>query len=182
MRINGGAERIKYSNGKLIIDVSAVEDDIKKIMAYIAKGKKVSIDIKRERRSNDANDYCWVLCQKLAEKLSDDGVTYTSEQIYRHAIRQTGEPTYLPIRDDAVNAWLRNWRSKGVGWIADKLGPSKLNGYTKIVTYQGSSTYDSKEMSRLIDFLVEECQEQGIETRPRAYVNALLDEWSGKNG
>ena len=99
MRIVGDTNNVKYHNGNLIISCGAWhEDDIQKIMKYMSTGKKISIDIKRERRSVDANAYMWVLLDKLANKLSNDGIVYTAEALYKHAIHMTGRPTYLPIR------------------------------------------------------------------------------------
>lgn len=177
MRIDGGAEKIKYYNGKLIIDCSAVEDDILKLMAYIAKGKRVSIEIKREKRSREANNYLWELLNKLAQKLSNDGVIYTAEQLYRHAIRMTGEPTYLPVKKEAVQAFKRVWRADKIGRVVEVIGDSKLAGYVVVAAYKGSSEYDSKEMSRLIDYVIEECQIQGLETKPKQYVDSLIKDW-----
>ena len=180
MRIVGDTNNVKYHNGNLIISCGAWhEDDIQKIMKYMSTGKKISIDIKRERRSVDANAYMWVLLDKLANKLSNDGVIYTAEALYKHAIHMTGRPTYLPIRKDAVEAFRRQWRMDRVGRIAEVMGESKLPGYVVVAAYQGSSEYDSKEMSRLIDFIVEECKEQGIETQSPEYIKRLLKEWGG---
>lgn len=178
MRITGSANNVRYVNGKLIIDCAAChEDDINKIVKYMSTGKKISIDIKREKRSVDANSYLWELLGKLANKLSNDGVVYTAEQIYRHAIRMTGEPTYVPIKKEAVEAFKRHWRADKVGRIAEVVGDSKIAGYVIMAVYSGSSEYDSKEMSRLIDFVVEECKAQGVETKPPYYISGLVDEW-----
>ena len=35
-------------------------------------------------------------------------------------------------------------------------------------------------MARLIDFLQDECRRQGIETRPKEEVEAMLKEWGEK--
>ena len=180
MRITGSANNVRYVNGKLFIDCAAChEDDINKIVKYMSTGKRISIDIKREKRSVDANAYMWVLLDKLANKLSNDGVVYTSEMLYKHAIHMTGRPTYLPIRRDAVEAFKRQWRMDRIGRIAEVMGESKIPGYVVVAAYQGSSEYDSKEMSRLIDFIVEECKEQGIETQSPEYIKRLLTEWGG---
>ena len=132
MRIVGDANNVKYQNGNLIISYGAWhEDDINKIMKYMSTGKKISIDIKREKRSVDANAYMWVLLDKLANKLSNDGVVYTSEMLYKHAIHMTGRPTYLPIRKDAVEAFRRQWRMDRIGRIAEVMGESKIPGFPK---------------------------------------------------
>lgn len=183
MKLTANAKNIKNENGRLVIEYPrALEGDVLKLIQYVSGGRRLNIEFKREKRSLEANDYTWVLCQKLAEKLSDDGVLYTKEQVYRHAIKSVMSPTYLPIADKAVEGFIKVWRGNGIGWIAEVVDKSKLAGYTKIAVYQGSSTYDSKEMSRLISFLVEECKEQGIETRAPQDITSLLREWSVKNG
>ena len=47
--------------------------------------------------------------------------------------------------------------------------------YYKVFT--GSSTYDTKEMSVLVNGVVSECQEQGIETMPPAELGRMLEMW-----
>lgn len=183
MKLTASAKNIKNENGRLLIEYPPeLEGDVLKLVQYVNSGRRLNIEFKREKRSHEANDYAWVLCQKLAEKLSDDGVLHTKEQVYRHAIKSVMSPTYLPIADKAVEGFIRVWRGNGIGWIAEVVGKSKLTGYIKVAVYQGSSTYDSKEMSRLISFLVEECKEQNIETRSPRDIANLLKGWSAKNG
>ena len=43
--------------------------------------------------------------------------------------------------------------------------------------FRGSSTYDTKEMSLLIDGTVSECKEQGIETLPPEELERMLAKW-----
>ena len=56
-------------------------------------------------------------------------------------------------------------------------GESKLEGYVNVISYYGSSEYDTAQMSRLIDLLIAECREQGIETKTPAELAALMEEW-----
>jgi hypothetical protein len=114
----------------------------------------------REHRSLDANAYAWVLMGKLAAKLR-----ITKTEVYRQYIREIGdnfEP--VPVRNDAVDTWKRNWEAKGDGWVCDIMGPSKLEGYTVMLCYYGSSTYDTRQMSVLLDAIIADCKAQGIET------------------
>ena len=46
--------------------------------------------------------------------------------------------------------------------------------------YYGSSTYDTKEMSRLIDEVVSRAAELGIETIPKNELAELEEEWGAK--
>jgi hypothetical protein len=55
--------------------------------------------------------------------------------------------------------------------------PSKIEGCTNVVLYYGSSTYDKAQMSRLINNIVEECRQLGIETKSAEEVDSLLRQW-----
>lgn len=143
-------------------------DDMKEGKVYEAELKE-----HRERRSLDANSYFWVLCGKLASK-----VGLSKEEVYRTLIKNVGDNfEIVPIRNDAVDKWISNWESKGIGWVCDILGESKLDGYTNIITYYGSSTYDTKQMSSLINLIVQDCKEQGIETMTPAELSLMLEYW-----
>ena len=49
-----------------------------------------------------------------------------------------------------------------------------------MVTYYGSSSYNSSEMAKLIDLVVQECQQQGIETKTPVEISSLLERWDKK--
>ena len=50
---------------------------------------------------------------------------------------------------------------------------SKLKGYTNVITYYGSSSYNTREMTRLIDLIVQECQQLEIETKSVEEIKSL---------
>jgi hypothetical protein len=159
--ISGKAEYILTSNDK---PTEELNDLI---------GKELSVEIKpyKARRSLDANAYCWVLCQKLAEKIGG-----TKEDIYKEAIRKAGQFDYIAVTEKATDQFIKAWQSKGLGWYAEAL-ESKIDGCKKVMVYYGSSVYDSKEMAHLIDYIVEECKEQGIETMTPDELAILKQEW-----
>ena len=141
--------------------------------------EKVSVKMgkHRERRSNDANAYCWVLIGKLAERLN-----IPRDEIYRDAIKQIGgNYEVVCTTDNAVDNLCRGWRKNGIGWQTDTM-PSKIKGCTNVLLYYGSSTYDTAQMSRLINILVDACKEQGIETRTPDEIANLLSLWGEDNG
>lgn len=122
---------------------------------------KITIELKpyREKRSRDANAYFWKLCGDLAAKLR-----IPKEDIYREYVREIGGNYYTTcLKEDEVQAACDCWARNGIGWIYDIL-PSKLNGCKIALLYYGSSEYDTAQMSRLIDMVVYDCKEQGIET------------------
>lgn len=123
--------------------------------------KPLAITVKefRQKRSLSQNSYLWLLLDKLAEKLNR-----SKEDIYKIYVKDYGVFEVLPIKNEAVDRFITNWSKNGLGWFTEDLGESKLNGYTKLIAYYGSSTYNSKEMARLIDAVIQECEEQGIQT------------------
>lgn len=137
-------------------------EHLKDLKQHVDGGKLLDVTIKkfRKKRSLDANAYLWILLQELAVKLES-----SKEDIYRTFIKDYGSHETIPLRNDVVEKWCSNWSSKGIGWLTDNLGDSKLEGYTNIVNYYGTSTYDTAEMARLLDQVVEECKANGIETK-----------------
>ena len=143
-------------------------------------GDKLTVKVNkyRKRRSLDANDYCWVLCQKLAEVLSLSGkINLTKEEVYRKHIREVGQFVDIPLKAEAVEDYKRHWEAKGDGWICEVLADSKLPGYKKVRTYFGSSSYDTREMSVLINSIVDDCKEQGIETMTPDELKSMVEAW-----
>lgn len=137
------------------------------------QNNKLNIDIKkyRPRRSLDANAYMWVLLGKI-----QDVVDIPKETIYRDLIKYIGSYEVIPIKNEAVEKFRDAWSKNGLGWVTDTV-KSKLDGFTNVVAYYGSSTYDTKEMSRLIDLVIQECNQLGIETKTDEEIKALMESW-----
>lgn len=127
----------------------------------------------KKHRSLDANAYFWVLVGKLA------AVTKTpKDMIYRQMIKDIGDNfEVVPIKEEHVDHWKEIWSRHGLGWVCDDAGESKIKGYHNMVCYFGSSTYDSAQMSRLIDSAVFECSQLGIETMTPAELAQLVGDW-----
>ena len=140
--------------------------------------KKLSIEIKpyREKRSLDANAYCWKLINELAERLNK-----SPKDIYRAAIRDIGgNSEVVCVKNAAVKKLRQGWAKNGIGWQTETF-PSKLDGCTNVVLYYGSSEYDTKQMSQLIDIIVQECKEQGIQTETPNRIAELKSLWGEAN-
>lgn len=125
------------------------------------RDKDVDVEIKkhREKRSLDANNFCWALCSDIGKALKPP---LSKEDVYRKAIREVGVYTPVPIKENAVESWCAKWSTGGTGWFCDVIDDSKLKGYKLIHAYYGTSTYNTKEMSLLIDSLVDDAEQMGI--------------------
>lgn len=100
-----------------------------------------------------------------------------AEEIYKIEIKNIGVFEILPIKNKAVEKFKQAWQRNGIGWICEEIGKSKIDGYTNLKAYYGSSTYDSKEMSRLIDSIVEDCKLQGIPTDTPEQIEKYKEMW-----
>lgn len=132
----------------------------------------VSIKRRKKKRSLDANAYMWVLLRELAFKLENSPI-----ELYKHYVRGFGQYYVIPVREDALEAFSKVWSSHGIAWFVDDIGPCRRTaGYHNLKAYYGTSEYDTKAMSRLIDEVVLDCKAQGIETMSREEINYLLKE------
>ena len=143
--------------------------------AYNFKAGNYEIERKRKKRSNDANAYLFVLADKLAEKLN-----IPKEEIYRNCIKEIGGVSEVVcVKNEAVEKLCDGWKRNGLGWQTDTM-PSKIKGCTNVVLYYGSSTYNTEQMSRLIENIVEDCKIQGIETRTPQEIADMLSLWESE--
>lgn len=126
----------------------------------------------KRKRSLDANAYCWVLLDKLAYTLHR-----SKTDIYREYVRNIGGVSdTVCVQDKAVAALRKAWEHNGIGWQSETL-PSKVKGCTNVILYYGSSTYDTAQMSRLIDMAVSDCKALGIDTASPRMIESLVARW-----
>lgn len=142
-------------------------------------GQELEIEIKkqRKRRSLDANAYFWALAGKLAAKLQ-----ISPTEVYRHYIPDVGgnyETVTVAVQGAAKLQEM--WSAHGKGWLTEAL-PATTQGYVTVLLYYGSSTYDSAQMSRLIDMIVTDCKSNGIETLTPDKLDAMKERWSHAQG
>lgn len=138
----------------------------------------IKIDKYRKKRSLNANAYFWKLCGDLAEKLSDEKVTYTKEEIYLKSIKEIGVYKDFENLSPSDARTLRHaWEMLGTGWITEQVDfmPDGVNAVVRC--YYGSSQYNTKQMSRLIDNIVQDCEAVGIDTKTPDEIANMLSLW-----
>ena len=161
----------EWSAGKLIL--STADPEAMRFAIGFEAGD-YSLAKAKKKRSLDANAYAWVLIDKIAEVMRLGKV-----EVYRNAIRDVGGTSEIfCMQEKAVNTFRRCWEGNGVGWQTETM-PSKLPGCVNVIGYYGSSAYDTKQMSVLIDHLVQDAKALGIETMPPDRLNSLLEAWDG---
>lgn len=152
----------------------ALDGDMRETFSELhAEDVEITVKKYRKKRSLDANAYAWVIIDKLAAKLN-----LPKADVYRECIRSIGGVSQtVCVMEKAADALIDGWRHNGLGWFAETF-PSKIDGCTNVILYFGSSTYDTKQMSALIDYLVEACILQGIETATQDEIAKYKEEWT----
>lgn len=143
------------------------------IMGWLwGKDREQLFEIKeyKKKRSLNANSYCWVLLQKLADKLNT-----TKEELYRKYIKEKGIFRTITIDNQAVSTFIHLWEEKGLGWICEVLNENDTT--TDLIAYYGTSSYNTSQMAHYVDYIVEECKLQGIETMTQEELDSLKENW-----
>jgi hypothetical protein len=167
-----GAPFRDYSNGKwlLTFETSEVPEVYDK-----TKDKELNMELKeyRRRRSLNANAYFHVLVDKLAEVRGLSHAEMHNILICRYGY--VDDEIKNIIMDDSIpweqldSIHLRPTKHTRV------LDNGKL--YRVYEVMRGSHTYDTKEMSRLIDGTVSDAKEQGIETLSPDELERMKQQW-----
>jgi hypothetical protein len=185
MELKANNLQIKKSlNGdtELIFSVADKDNKIAKLISEDTTLKefiKLKFEKWREKRSLDANAYMWVLLGKIAEH---ESIKSTAEELYKKYIKNVGVYEIMPIKTIAVDAYINRWTRNGKGWFCEVLGESKLAGYTNVITYFGSSSYDSAEMARVIKEIIIDAKELGIQTATPEEQQKMLSLMETNNG
>ena len=88
-------------------------------------------------------------------------------------LRRYGEYTYICVKPKAVPMLKRQWRE------CEEIGDIDINGTTatQLLCYYGSSTYDTKQFSRLLDGVISEMKELGLTPPPSKEMRRSLEMW-----
>lgn len=138
-------------------------------------GLKIDVCRYREQRSVNANAYFHLLVNKIAKKLniSDDECKVKMNLEYGTIAtsKKTGKEVVIKLPSDVDITEFYDYAK----WIGEKEEKGlKLSYY---VLYKQTHTLDTKEMSKLIDGVVAEAKELGIQTLDELELKKMADEW-----
>lgn len=126
----------------------------------------VKIDKHREKRSLNANAYLWKLVTEIGNVLNK-----SKEEVYLQMLIDYGQSEMVSILSEIdVKGYFKYYKLAGTSILNGK----EFNHY-KI--YKGSSEYDTKEMSILLNGVVQEAKNLGIKTKDDIELERLLEEW-----
>lgn len=126
----------------------------------------VKIDKHREKRSLNANAYLWKLVTEIGNILNK-----SKEEVYLQMLIDYGQSEMVSILSEIdVKGYFKYYKLAGTSILNGK----EFNHY-KI--YKGSSEYDTKEMSILLNGVVQEAKNLGIKTKDDIELERLVEEW-----
>ena len=141
-------------------------EEIVKWLFTQPRDKVFSISEYRKKRSLDANRYAWVLINEIANVLRT-----SKDEIYQTMLKRYGQSDMVSVIAEVnVAPYFKYY---------EEIGEADLQGkhFKHYRVFKGSSEYDSREMSILIDGIISEAKELGINTMTPAEVAKLKEMW-----
>ena len=166
---------LKDFDGKVVISLTVNEN-----VPEMANLREKQLDIKltqhRKKRSLTQNAYYWTLAHKLAAKQR-----ISTTRLHNLMLRDVAPPFVIdgkmcmqpiPDTEKAENDILEaeTFHLKPTGGVIEGNDKSIYRWY---IVLRGSSTFDTKEMTALLNRMVDECKEAGIETATPAELEQM---------
>lgn len=133
----------------------------------------VSMKVHREKRSKDANALLWACIGDIARATFMD-----KWDVYLSLLKRYGKYTYIVSKPDAAEAVKRQWRE------CEIIGDIDIHGTkgVQMLCYFGSSTYDTKEMSTLLEGTLSEMDQLNIQRPASSTIRRAMNEWEKNHG
>lgn len=156
-------------------------EDMGLAMAFIRKfkaGKMYSFVPKlfRKKRSLDANQKLWAIIHEMSAILR-----LTPEEIYQGYIPDVGDNyVWWPVRPEEIPERAEDWCRGHIGRMCEDYGPCRrrgMEGLHNLKCYRGSSEYDTATFSRLLELVIRDARQMGIDTMDDRERSLLMEEW-----
>lgn len=172
MELNAAGARLEL--GKAIIEGN--QRELAMLVDFLNKNPHVTITKFTEARSNRANRYMWALCTDIG-----NAIWASKDDVYRDAVKRRGPyKDYTGLDEGHAKTLQTAWSKIGLGWITEE--DYDIDGEHKVVRcYYGSSSYNKKQMANLLDDLVQEARDLGLETYDDQRINSLLEEYDAQD-
>lgn len=162
----------KTHNPLVTFEVTAAPEEVEK---YQDKDLDIEFKKHREHRSLDANAMLWACLGQIADAIHSDNWS-----VYLYMLQRYGKYTYVLIAPEAVDAMKSQWRETKIVGEQTVYENGKPKTMIQMLCFFGSSTYNSKEFSRLLDGVISEMKEMNLEIPPDERTKALLADMERK--
>lgn len=183
MKLRARLSDLKSELGKVTVSFSTGADpaDLEK---YKDKDLDLEVKIHRNKRSLDANACFWACIRDLADKLGFD-----NWGMYLMELEKYGQFVNVKVRSDALDDLRLHWREIVVVGeetvTEDIIGASGYPAeqevtYYYVNCYYGSHEYNTKEFSHLLDGVIQDMKDLGLDTPPSEDMKRMIEELEKK--
>ena len=159
---------VRNGKGRLTVDL---EDDFRTQYERLSDSD-IDITVKKysDTRTLKANAYLWTIITEIGNRLK-----LSKDDIYLDMLKAYGQGGMVSIKEK----WAKQFERSNK--YHQYLGESELNGETfkHYRFWVGSHEYDKYEFSILIDGVLQEARNLGIEVRPQEEIDSMLNELEG---
>lgn len=163
-----------FETGKytVLLTINEVVPIVSELSNHLMNHDKLSISAKkyRQKRSLDANGLLWSCLGQIAASMNPPVDKW---DVYLQMLKRYGKFTYICVKPNVVDAMKAQWRE------CEVVGEVDINGQkaVQLLCYFGSSTYDTKEFSVLLDGVISEMAEMGLQVPPSQDMQRALEQW-----
>ena len=145
------------------------EKDCRQLESDIDSGRKVSVSFSQsDKRTLDENAYYWLLTGRIAKAIGSSLSEVHNTNLRRYGVPQlfSGKVAYAYLEDsvDTEKSVLQN-ESVHMKPTSSVREGNKGKMYRAYMVMKGSKDLTQSEMATLIDGVISECKEMGLEYR-----------------
>ena len=164
-------------DGRMVISLT-INENVPEMADLREKQLDIKLNQHREKRSLDANAYFHVLVDKIRGKTG-----YSFSRVKNELITSYGQIEYIDGQQVVIKTNIQPDQMIEQETLHCKPVRVEVQGDKEITfyrVYRGSHTYNTAEMSRLIDGTVQEAKDLGIETMSPAQIERIMSLWETK--
>ena len=171
MRFKGKLQTIHkdFLSSNYIVSFVMEEGSLEQADKIIDKELIINAEPFKDIRSGEANRLLWDCIGKIAKFQGRD-----KWEVYLESLKKYGQYTYACIKPEAVEAFKESWRE------CEEIGELDVNGHkaVQLLCYFGSSTYTTKEFAQLLDGVIEDLTNCGLDRPLSKEMKRALEQWN----
>lgn len=124
-------------------------------LAQQPQDKEFQISPYHPKRSLAANAYAWVLITQIAEAMTPP---QSKDAVYLEMLKRYGQAEFVSVLSGInIQGFFKYYEEYGKGHVEGR-------EFTHYKIYKGSSEFDAREMNILLEGIIQEAKDLGIET------------------
>lgn len=174
-----------YISNRYIVIVDTAQNILEGCEIFRDKELRISLKEYREKRTLNANAYYWQLLSKICEA-TGEAASYRHNMNLRECgyleTDEDGNVICVDVVDSEAGERKADYSEKYHLYPTPDTSIREGRRVRQYYLLRGSSDYDTKEMARLIDIVVEQAKDLEIETATPEQISEYLQRWGVKIG